>query len=63
MQKLNFMPPFFLEILQKYCKDYGHQKQWYMLQGNFDSYLHEKNEIYVLPLSSQDFVTLLLWVL
>ena len=23
--------------------DYGLQKRWYQLQGNFDSYLHAKN--------------------
>ena len=46
------MPPFSLEILQRYCKlvilgtlgvhGYGHQKLWYPLQGNFDTYLHAK---------------------
>ena len=39
------------EKLQKYCEElgtlgmpyHGHQKRWYLLQGNFDSYLHAKN--------------------
>ena len=43
--------------------DYCHWKPCYLLQWNFDSSLHAKNWIYISPLSSQDFQTLLLWVL
>ena len=56
MQKINFIPPFFLEALQRYCKlvilgtlgmsGYGCQKRWYHFVENFDSYLHANNQIH-----------------
>ena len=67
------MPHFFLEILQKYCKDLLFWVLWTCLimatkndgicsRKLFDSYLHAKSQIYVFTLSYQDFTTLLLWV-
>ena len=58
MQKSNFIPPFFLEILQRHCKlrailrtfgmlGYGHKNVGIRkLAGNFDVYLHAKNQVY-----------------
>ena len=55
MQKINFIPPFFFEILQRYYKlaisstwgmpGYDQQKQYYQLVENSDVYLHVKNHI------------------
>ena len=52
MQKIVFIPPFFLEIKQRYFKlvilsnlgipGYGHQKGWYQLVENFDVCLYAK---------------------
>ena len=52
MQKIDFMPPFFLEMQQRYCKlivlsdlgmpGYSYQKGWYQLVENFDVYLQAK---------------------
>ena len=52
--KTKVIPPFFLEILQRYCKlvilgtlslpGYGQQKLWYQLVE--DVYLYAKNQIY-----------------
>ena len=58
--KINFIPPFFLEILQRCCTCYsgyfGHVwllplKQWYQLAENFNIYFLPKNQIYSFPLS------------
>ena len=58
--KMNFIPPFFLEILQRCCTCYsryfGHVwllplKQRYQLADNFNIYFHPKNQIYPFPLS------------
>ena len=48
------MSSFCLEILKRYSElatlgtfsmpSYGQQKRWYLLQGNFDAYLHAKNK-------------------
>ena len=55
MHKIKFNPPFFFEILQRYCKlvilgtlgmpGHGQQKQWYHLVEKFDVYLHARNQI------------------
>ena len=52
MKQINFIPPFFFEILQRYHKlvilgtlgilGYGHQKQWYKVVENFNVYFHAK---------------------
>ena len=52
MQKIDFMPPFFLEMQQRYCKlivlsdlgmpGYSYQKGWYQLVENFDVCLQAK---------------------
>ena len=54
MQKIKFTPHLFLEILLRYCKlvilgtlgmaHHPHQNQWYQLEGNFNIYLHAKNQ-------------------
>ena len=58
--KMNFIPPFFLEILQRCCTCYsgyfGHVwllplKRWYQLAENFNIYFLPKNQIYSFPLS------------
>ena len=56
VQKINFIPLLFLEILLKYCElvifvnfgmfSYGHQKQWYQAVENFNIYLHARYHIY-----------------
>ena len=70
MQKFKFMSLFFPEKLQIYRElvvlgtlgmpGNSHQKQWCLLQGNFNAYLHAKNEIYLSSLSCQDIANLLL---
>ena len=57
--KIDFISPFFLNILQKYYKfgmlgtlgilGYDHQKWWSYCLENFDVYLHGKNEFYPSP--------------
>ena len=61
MQKINFIPPFFFDILQRYYKrailgtlgmpDYDQQKRYYQPEKKFDVYVHAKNHIYPSPLS------------
>ena len=59
MQKIKFIPPFFLVILQRYCKlilgtlsmpGYGQEKRWHQHVEKFVVYLHVKNQIYLSPL-------------
>ena len=55
MQKINFIPPLFPQIIQRYCKlvilgtsdilCHVHQKQQYQLVGNFVFYLHAENQL------------------
>ena len=58
--KINFIPPFFLEILQRcwtcHSGYFGHVwllplKRWYQLAENFNIYFLPKNQIYSFPLS------------
>ena len=57
MQKVDSIPLFFLEILQRYCRlinlstlsmpGYGRQKRLDQLVEKFDFYLHAKSHIYL----------------
>ena len=57
MQKINFIPPFFFEILQRYYKlailgtldmlGYDQYKWYYQFAERFDIYLHAKDYNYL----------------
>ena len=61
VQKINFIPPFYLEMSKQHCKPvisgalgmpgYGHHKQLNQLVENVDVYLLTKNQIYPSPIS------------
>ena len=62
MQKINFIFPLFLEVLQRICNivilgtldmpGYSQQKWCYQLVENLDIYIHAKNQAYSSPVSS-----------